>query len=68
MWAPGGDNRPYEAPKTAAGSDRAYYVRGAAERCLLFFTDDPHQIFPGAQIDIVQFADRSQPRAAGGRP
>ncbi len=135
IWAPGGDNRPYEAPKTAAGSDRAYYVREGSETveargalrsqlfeqaakipfddrinravgvddvserlvkrfladigseigrtipfsrgvysrmqltsrlnaheaprnvALLFFTDDPHQVFPGAQIDVVQFAD-----------
>ena len=27
VWAPGGDNRPYEAPKTATSGDRAYYVR-----------------------------------------
>lgn len=135
IWAPGGDNRPYEAPKTAAGSDRAYYVREGSETvaargalrsqlfeqaakipfddrinrvvgvddvserlvkrfladigseigrtipfsrgvysrmqitsplnaheaprnvALLFFTDDPHHVFPGAQIDLVQFAD-----------
>ena len=135
IWAPGGDNRPYEAPRTAAGSDRAYYVREGSETveakgplraqlfeqaakipfddrinravvlddvserlvkrfladigseigrtipfsrgvysrmqltsplnaheaprnvALLFFTDDPHQVFPGAQIDVVQFAD-----------
>ena len=135
IWASGGDNRPYEAPKMETGSDRAYYVREGSETveargslraqlfeqtakipfddrinrvvgvddvserlvkrfltdtgseigqtvpfsrgvysrmqltsrlnaheaprnvALLFFTDDPHQIFPGAQIDIVQFAD-----------
>ena len=135
IWASGGDNRPYEAPKMETGSDRAYYVREGSETveargalrsqlfeqtekipfddrinravgvddvserlvkrfltdtgseigrtipfssgvysrmqltsplnaheaprnvALLFFTDDPHQIFPGAQIDIVQFTD-----------
>ncbi len=135
IWAPGGDYRPYEAPKTLAGGDRAYYVREGSETveakgalrvqlfeqaakitfddrinrtmtmddvsehlvkrflmdvgseigravpfnraafsqmkltaplnaheaprnvALLFFNDDPHQAFPGAQIDVVQFAD-----------
>ena len=31
IWAPGGDNRPYEAPKTTKASDRAYYVREASQ-------------------------------------
>ena len=135
IWAPGGDDRPYEAPKTLAGRDRAYYVREGSETveaigalrvqlfeqaakitfddrinrsmtmddvserlvkqflkdvgseigraipftravysqmkltaplnaheaprnvAILFFNDDPHQAFPGAQIDVVQFAD-----------
>lgn len=134
VWAPGGDNRPYEAPKD--NGDREYFVRqgsqtviardelrlrllGQAARvpfddrrnltesadkiseklvaefltdvgsnigrevpldknrvyanmrlvsplnshqaarnfALLFFTDDPNEIFPGARIEIVQFAD-----------
>ena len=31
IWAPGGDYRPYEAPKTSAGRNRAYYVREGSE-------------------------------------
>ena len=31
VWAPGGDYRPYEAPKTATTSDRAYYVREGSQ-------------------------------------
>lgn len=31
IWAPGGDDRPYEAPKTLTGGDRAYYVREGSE-------------------------------------
>ena len=31
VWAPGGDNRPYEAPKTATSGDRAYYVREGSQ-------------------------------------
>ena len=31
VWAPGGDNRPYQAPKRAAGGDRAFYVRRGSE-------------------------------------
>ena len=27
VWVPGGDNRPYQAPKRGQGSNRAYYVR-----------------------------------------
>ena len=27
VWAPGGDNRPYQAPKRGNASERAYYVR-----------------------------------------
>ncbi len=27
IWAPGGDNRPYQAPKRGRGGDREYYVR-----------------------------------------
>ena len=27
VWVPGGDNRPYQAPKRGQASDRAYYVR-----------------------------------------
>lgn len=27
IWAPGGDNRPYQAPKRARGGEREYYVR-----------------------------------------
>lgn len=135
IWAPGGDNRPYEAPRTTASRDRAYYVRegsqtveakgalraqlleqaakitfddrinrttsldAVSERlvrqfltdigseigraipfsrgvysqmkltarlnahdaprnvALLFFSDEPQLLFPGAQIDVVQFAD-----------
>ncbi len=134
VWAPGGDNRPYEAP--ARGGDRSYYVRRGSETveavgasrsqlfeqaarvpfddrrnlsasvekiserlvreflsdvgsdigrdiaferdrvysnmrlvsplnahlaarnfALLFFMDDPDDIFPGARIEVVQFAD-----------
>ena len=135
VWAPGGDYRPYEAPRTATAGDRAYYVREGSETVeakgilrsqlfeqaakipfddrinratelesvsdrlvkefladigseigrsipfshdvypkmqltsplnahdaprnvtLLFFSDDPERVFPGAMIDIVQFAD-----------
>ena len=137
VWAPGGDNRPYEAPKTAKGKDRAHYVRQGSESVeaggalrsqlfeqtakvpfddrrslvagvdevsetlvrafladvgsaivgrglrfdrdetyagmrllsplnahraprnvsLLFFADDPDVLFPGARIEVVQFAD-----------
>ena len=135
VWAPGGDYRPYEAPRTATTGDRAYYVREGSQTveakgplrsqlfeqaakipfddrinratelenvsdrlvkefladigseigrtipfshdvyakmqlvsplnahdaprnvALLFFSDDPEQVFPGATIDIVQFAD-----------
>ena len=31
VWAPGGDNRPYDAPKTATSGDRAYYVREGSQ-------------------------------------
>ncbi len=31
IWAPGGDSRPYQAPKTLAGSERAYYIRHGSE-------------------------------------
>lgn len=31
IWAPGGDNRPYQAPKTLEGGERAYYVRQGSE-------------------------------------
>ena len=135
VWAPGGDYRPYEAPRTAATGDRAYYVREGSQTvqakgtlrsqlfeqaakipfddrvnrateldnvsdrlvkqfladigseigrtvpfsrdvysrmqltsplnahdaprnvALLFFSDDPERVFPGATIDVVQFAD-----------
>ena len=135
VWAPGGDYRPYEAPKTATSGDRAYYVREGSQTveakgpvrsqlfeqaakipfddrinratelenvsdrlvkqfladigseigrtipfshdvyakmqltsplnshdaprnvALLFFSDDPERVFPGATIDVVQFAD-----------
>lgn len=135
VWAPGGDNRPYEAPKTAKAGDRAYYVREGSQTVeakgsirsqlfeqtakipfddrinrtmdlndvsdrlvkefladigsdigrsipfardvyprmrltsplndhdalrnvtLLFFIDDPDRVFPGARIEVVQFAD-----------
>lgn len=137
IWAPGGDNRPYEAPKSAKGKDRAHYVRQGSETVaatgalrsqlfeqtakipfddrrslsvgvdeisetlvrafladvgsaivsrglrfdrdetylsmrllsplnahkaprnlsLLFFADDPDVHFPGARIEVVQFAD-----------
>ena len=135
VWAPGGDFRPYEAPRTATKGDRAYYVREGSQTveakgalrsqlfeqaakipfddrinrateldnvsdrlvkeflgdigseigrtipfsrdvfprmqltsrlngheaprnvALLFFSDDPERVFPGAAIDVVQFAD-----------
>ena len=137
IWVPGGDNRPYEAPKELAGSERAYYVRQGSETVeakgdirrqllertakipfddrrnpsvriedispilvrrflndvrselvlgsvrvddqelyrklrivapvnqhevprnigILFFNEDPNKFFPGARIEIVQFAD-----------
>ena len=135
VWAPGGDYRPYEAPRTATTGDRAYYVREGSQTveakgplrsqlfeqaakipfddrinrttelenvsdrlvkefladigseigrtipfshdvyakmqltsplnahdaprnvALLFFSDGPERVFPGATIDIVQFAD-----------
>ena len=31
VWAPGGDYRPYEAPRTATTGDRAYYVRKGSQ-------------------------------------
>ena len=31
IWVPGGDMRPYEAPKSSRGSDRGYFVRQGAE-------------------------------------
>jgi ATP-dependent DNA helicase RecG len=31
IWAPGGDNRPYQAPIGLSGADRAYYVRQGSE-------------------------------------
>jgi ATP-dependent DNA helicase RecG len=31
IWAPGGDNRPYQAPETLKGGERAYYVRQGPE-------------------------------------
>lgn len=31
VWAPGGDYRPYEAPRTATAGDRAYYVREGSQ-------------------------------------
>lgn len=31
LWIPGGDVRPYQAPKSLAGGDRAYYVRQGSE-------------------------------------
>ena len=135
VWAPGGDYRPYEAPRTATAGDRAYYVREGSQTVeakgtlrsqlfeqaakvpfddrinrateldnvsdrlvkkfladigseigraipfsrdvyarmqltsplngrdaprnvtLLFFIDDPDLVFPGAKIEVVQFAD-----------
>ena len=135
IWAPGGDYRPYEAPKTSAGRDRAYYVREGSKTveargalrfqlfeqaakitfddrinrtmtmadvseqlvkrflkdagsdigrtipfspavysqmkltaplngheaprnvAILFFNDDPHDAFPGAQIEVALFGD-----------
>lgn len=135
VWCPGGDNRPYEAPKSATSGDRDYYVREGSQTvvakgalltqlfdqaakipfddrinravglddvsdrlvkdfladvgsaigrtvpfnrhvyssmqltarlngddaprnvAILFFTDDPDREFPGAKIDVVQFAD-----------
>ena len=135
VWAPGGDTRPYQAPKQAKGGERAYYVRQGPETveaqgellrqllertakvpfddrrnlasrvedisptlmrrflanvrsdlvhnavgdreiyqrmrlvskvneheaprnvALLFFHEDPDKFFPGARIEIVQFAD-----------
>jgi len=135
VWAPGGDYRPYEAPRTATAGDRAYYVREGSQTveakgtlrtqlfeqaakipfddrvnratelnnvsnllvkqfladigseigrtipfspdvysrmqltsplnghdaprnvALLFFSDEPERVFPGATIDVVQFAD-----------
>ncbi len=135
IWCPGGDNRPYEAPKSATSGERAYYVREGSQTvvakgallsqlldqaakipfddrinrsmglddvsarlvkdfladvgsdigrtvpfnrhvyssmqltaplngddaprnvAILFFVDDPDREFPGAQIDVVQFAD-----------
>ena len=135
VWAPGGDYRPYEAPRTVTTGDRSYYVREGSQTveakgtlrsqlfeqaakvpfddrinraseldhvsdrlvkefladigseigrtvpfsrdvyakmqltsplnahdaprnvALLFFSDDPERVFPGATIDVVQFAD-----------
>lgn len=137
VWAPGGDNRPYEAPRTAKSKsrDRGYYVREGSQTVeaqgplrsqlfeqaakiphddrinrsmqlsdvsdrlvkefladigseigraipfstdvyssmqltsplnghdaprnvsLLFFFDEPERVFPGASIEVVQFAD-----------
>ena len=137
IWAPGGDNRPYEAPKGPKGSERAHFIRQGSETveargalrsqlfeqtakvpfddrrnlsvavdevsetlvrtfladvgsalvgrglrfdrdetysmmrlisplnahsaprnvALLFFADDPDVHFPGARIEVVQFAD-----------
>lgn len=31
IWAPAGDARPYQSPKTLKGGDRAYYVRQGSE-------------------------------------
>lgn len=31
LWVPGGDVRPYQAPKTLESSERAYYVRHGSE-------------------------------------
>ncbi|MBE2236120.1 MAG: putative DNA binding domain-containing protein [Anaerolinea sp.] len=31
LWAPAGDVRPYQAPKTSKGGDRAYYIRQGSE-------------------------------------
>lgn len=137
VWAPAGDNRPYQAPKRRGGGERAYYARQGSETveatgallsqlfdqaaripfddrrslfatdmsavserlvkefltdvgselargdgfdrervyanmrlayrmngysvprnfALLFFSDDPDEIFSGARIEIAQFAD-----------
>ena len=135
IWAPGGDNRPYEAPTTTKSGDRAYYVREGSQTVeargslraqlfeqaakipfddrinrslgvddvsdgllkdfltdigsdigrtipfgpdvyprmrltsplnahdaprnvtLLFFINDPDRVFPGARIEVAQFAD-----------
>ncbi len=137
IWAPGGDTRPYQAPKSLKGGDRAYFVRVGSETveakgdilrqlleqttrvpfddrrnlearvedisptlvrrylaevrsdlvlgsepvadreiyrrmglvvqtnghevprnvALLFFHEDPERFFPGAQIDLVRFAN-----------
>ena len=135
VWAPGGDYRPYEAPRTATAGERAYYVREGSQTVeakgtlrsqlfeqaakvpfddrinratkldnvsdrlvkefladigseigraipfsrdvyarmqltsplngrnaprivtLQFFIDDPDLVFPGAKIEVVQFAD-----------
>ncbi len=34
IWAPGGDNRPYQAPLSLEGGDRAYFVRQGPETVL----------------------------------
>lgn len=31
VWAPGGDTRPYQAPRRGRGAERAYYVRQGSE-------------------------------------
>ena len=31
VWAPGGDNRPYDAPRTVKSGDRSYYVREGSQ-------------------------------------
>lgn len=31
VWAPGGDNRPYQAPRSRHGGERAYYIRSGSE-------------------------------------
>ena len=31
VWAPGGDNRPYQAPRRSAAGERAFYVRQGSE-------------------------------------
>ena len=31
VWVPGGDTRPYQAPKRGRGAERAYYVRQGSE-------------------------------------
>ena len=55
-----GRDVPFDRERVFANMRLTYPLNahmGARNFALLFFVDDPDEIFPGARIDVVQFAD-----------